>query len=66
MRAAGFGGAPDDRRRGLGYHLQAGQEIALDPAGALFTQVGSGNLRQVTPAQETGGSYGTGELRCPA
>jgi hypothetical protein len=36
-----------------------GQQIALDPAGALFSQIGSGNLRQVTPAQGTGGVLGT-------
>lgn len=36
-----------------------GQLIALDPAGALFAAIGGGNLRLVTPAQETGGSYGT-------
>jgi hypothetical protein len=36
-----------------------GQLIALDPAGQLFTAIGAGNLRQVTPAQEDGGSYGT-------
>ncbi|HEY2638964.1 MAG TPA: hypothetical protein VGI66_03645 [Streptosporangiaceae bacterium] len=32
-----------------------GQLIALDPAGQLFAAIGSGNLRQVTPAQESGG-----------
>jgi hypothetical protein len=32
-----------------------GQLIALDPAGQLYALIGGGNLRQVTPAQETGG-----------
>lgn len=32
-----------------------GQLIRLDTAGQLFTAIGAGNLRQVTPAQESGG-----------
>ncbi|MGH3300578.1 MAG: hypothetical protein ACRDOK_02650 [Streptosporangiaceae bacterium] len=36
-----------------------GQLIALDPSGQLYTAIGAGNLRQVTPAQETGLGIGT-------
>ena len=36
-----------------------GQLIVLDPSGTLFSLIGGGNLRQVTPAQETGGFIGT-------
>jgi hypothetical protein len=39
-----------------------GQKIMLDPAGSLFTAIGSGNLRQITPLPgdgATGGYYGT-------
>jgi hypothetical protein len=39
---------------------QLGQLIALDPTGQLFTAIGGGNLRLVTPAQETGGGYNSG------
>jgi hypothetical protein len=39
-----------------------GQKIMLDPAGQLFTAIGSGNLRQISPLPgdgATGGYYGT-------
>jgi hypothetical protein len=36
-----------------------GQLIALDPAGQLYTAIGAGNLRLVTPSQESGGGFGT-------
>lgn len=39
-----------------------GQKIMLDPTGALFTAIGSGNLRQISPLPgdgATGGYYGT-------
>jgi hypothetical protein len=35
-----------------------GQQIMLDPAGALYTQIGAGNLALLTEAQETGGQIG--------
>lgn len=38
---------------------KAGQLIALDPAGELYAAIGAGNLRLVTPGQETGGTLGT-------
>lgn len=39
-----------------------GQKIMLDPSGQLFTAIGSGNLRQISPVPgdgATGGYYGT-------
>lgn len=38
---------------------QAGQVIALDPAGGLYAAIGAGSLRLFTAAQEDGGSLGT-------
>jgi hypothetical protein len=60
---AGYGSSPVKNNSGVApwpttYYV--GQLIALDPAGALYSLIGSGNLRQVTPAQETGGlGWGT-------
>lgn len=34
----------------------AGMELLLDPAGALFTAIGSGNLVQITSADDVGHS----------
>jgi hypothetical protein len=34
----------------------AGMELLLDPAGALFTAIGSGNLTQITSADDVGHS----------
>lgn len=36
-----------------------GQLIALDPTGQLYAAIGAGNLRLVTPSQESGGGFGT-------
>jgi len=58
--AAGFGGAPTTGGPVWARTYKRGQLIDLDPAGSQFTAIGAGNLRQVTPAQETGGSLGTG------
>ncbi len=57
--AAGFGGAPTTGGPPWAVTYKRGQEIVLDPAGGLFTQIGGGNLRQITPSQESGGVLGT-------
>jgi hypothetical protein len=61
--ASGFGNASTS----AGYDVKPvtfvkGQKIMLDPTGGLFTAIGGGNLRQITPLPgdgATGGYYGT-------
>lgn len=44
---------------GGGVIVPKGRLLLLDPAGQVFAAIGAGNLALVTPAQETGGFYGT-------
>ncbi len=61
--AAGYGSTSTSAGYGVfAQTLQQGQVIVLDPAGALFTAIGAGNLRSFTAAQETGGSLGVSNL----
>ncbi len=57
--AAGFGGAPTVSGQLWPTTFLQGQVIMLDPAGALYTAIGAGNLRPFTEAQESGGQIGT-------
>lgn len=57
--AAGFGNASTTAGPLWPETFLVGQQIMLDPAGALYAAIGAGNLRALATGQETGGQIGT-------
>jgi hypothetical protein len=56
--AAGYGGAPTTGGPPWPVSYRKGTPIVLDPAGPLFTLIGSGNLRAFVDGQDAAGRPG--------
>jgi hypothetical protein len=55
----GYASAAGNYGSGGTVTIPKGTVLMLDPAGAVFTAIGAGNLTAYSEAQETGGHYGT-------